>query len=84
MHVDELTHGHSRCRLGNLSLISRFERKLSDENSVKDQKHEHRQPGVNEMAITYAKIAFISIIAMVRPIQECGPAMKESREKVGL
>lgn len=29
-------------------------------------------------------MAFISIIAIVRPMQECGPAMKDKREKVEL
>lgn len=29
-------------------------------------------------------IAFISIMAIVRPMQECGPAMKDRNEKVEL
>ena len=91
---EKLTHGHSCSWLGDLAIIRRFKGEVSYENPgiffferemigvcMRERSGRVKLSHTN---ITYAMMAFISIMAMVRPIQACGPVMKESRENVGL
>lgn len=52
-------------------------RMLNDVNS------DSKQSEAKKMYDTYARMAFISIIAMVFPMHACGPAMKVKYERVG-
>jgi hypothetical protein len=73
------THGNRRRRVSNLPWIRRRKLKVCNQRTEFSQ----LRAGNREKA-TYTSTAFISLTAIVLPIQPCGPAMKENCEKIGL